>query len=635
MNHSIFGLALRLGCIFLCLAPVCRAGDTKFTNTVLLPGGIPLHMVWVQAGVFFMGSTASEQDAYPDEMPQRPVSLSHGFWLGTHEVTRAQWTALMGTSPWQGKANVQDDDNAPAVYVSWEGASAFVKRLAELTGREFCLPSEAQWEYACWSGTDTRFSWGDDEAYELIERYAWWRGNALVAGDRHAQAAGLKEPNSWGVYDINGNVFEWCRDWFGPYASGPAVNPEGPQSGELRVNRGGSWATIGGTCRSARRGHDKPDAAYEDLGFRVACTADPEALAVLEAGVPRTLDLFVGGREGVDTYRIPALLSAPDSSLLAFCEARKISIEDASPTDLVMRRSEDGGQTWGPMQTLVRGEGDEAVMNPCAVMDRSTATVLLFCIKAHYSGPDRHRHYLLTSRDSGRTWEKPQDISGIIANYDPSFVFGPGTGIQMENGRLVIPGYSGTFDDATSSGYFSRVLYSDDHGQHWNLGPRVPEFADESQVVELAGGRLMLNMRGDMGKGCRGIALSEDGGASWSRCYWEKSLNECPCQAAFLRARLDDTTNKGCLLFSNPDNHGEKFGVVERDRMTVRLSYDEGVTWPVKRLIHPGPSSYSSLVQLPDGDIGMLYEGGLNHRREWIRFVRFSLQWLTGEPEPH
>jgi sialidase-1 len=221
------------------------------------------------------------------------------------------------------------------------------------------------------------------------------------------------------------------------------------------------------------------------------------------------------------------------------------------------------------------------------------------------------------------------NIADRITNYDDRFNPGPGVGIQMRNGRLVIPGNTGEVNDKTDEEWYSRVLYSDDHGKSWILGPRVPELSDECQAVELANGTLMLNARGNMGKSCRGVAISNNGGQTWSSFRWDRALRECPCQASLIRYSLAGPGNKNRLLFANPDNAGEKFGVVERTRMTVRMSYDEGRTWPVKRLIHAGPSSYSSMVRFPDGDIGLLFEGGEQHRREWIRLVRFSLIWLT------
>jgi sialidase-1 len=555
------------------------------------------------------------------------VKLTRAFALGKCEVTKAQWRAVMGTSPWSGKKNVQEADDSPAVYVSWDDAQAFIAKLNQLTGRTFRLPTEAEWEYACRAGTRTRFYWGDDPGYSEIVQYAWWRGTALITDQKFARSVGLKRPNAWGLCDMSGNVYEWCHDWYGPYAAGQVADPTGPESGSRRVVRGGSWIDIGGCCRSARRGRDAPSSAFEDLGFRLAESAPVPATMV--EGAPEQTDVFVSGTEGVNTYRIPSMIVAPDGSLLVFCEARKESIADASPTDMVLRRSTDGGRTWLPMQVLVHGTGKDAIMNPCPVIDRTDNKILLFCINAHIVRENHHKHLLLTSADNGQTWSAPVDVAPHIERYDDTFVSGPGVGIQTKTGRLVIPGYWGEFDEDTKTGYYSGVLVSDDHGATWKFGGRVTECSDESQVVELRDGTLILNMRGDMGKSCRGVATSEDGGETWSPVFWDRQLNECPCQASILRYGLAEQDGKDRLLFANPDNSGEKFGVVERTRMTVRLSEDEGKTWPIKKLIHAGPSSYSALVRLPDGDIGIVFEGGTQHRREWIRFVRFSLAWLT------
>jgi sialidase-1 len=339
--------------------------------------------------------------------------------------------------------------------------------------------------------------------------------------------------------------------------------------------------------------------------------------------------VFVAGADGVDTYRIPSIIVASDGSLLVFAEARKVSIADASPTDMVLRRSMDGGRTWQPMQTLVAGTGAEALMNPCPVIDRSRGTIILFCINANKHGENHHGHMILRSSDNGKTWSHPVDIAPMIRRYENTFVSGPGIGIQLKNGRLVIPGYAGDFDENTKSGFYSRALFSDDHGATWTLGARTAEFSDESQAIELKDGTLMLNMRGDMGTGCRGVAKSLDGGETWAEFGWDRALNECPCQASIVRYGFAEKDGKDRILFSNPDNYGETFGRVDRAKMTVRMSYDEGKTWPVKKLIHAGPSSYSVLARLPDGDIGIVYEGGEKHRREWIRFARFSIEWLT------
>jgi len=347
---------------------------------------------------------------------------------------------------------------------------------------------------------------------------------------------------------------------------------------------------------------------------------------------PTSSNVLVAGQDGVHTYRIPAIVVAPSTALLVFCEARRESIRDASPTDLVLKRSLDSGATWLPLQTLVHGQDTDAVMNPVAVVDQETHTIFLCCCNTNRGARGEHRRQLLlSSRDDGLTWSTAKDMGDRIAAYNDTFVPGPGCGIQTKSGRLIVPGYTSpeTIDAAGEKGFRSRVLYSDDHGLNWRLGQPVSTDTNESQVVELADGRLMLNMRQGTGQSCRAVALSADGGESWAPVTWDRALNECPCQASIVRYSQAEPGGASRILFANPDNAGKRYGVVERNRMTVRISHDEAQTWPVKKLIHAGPSSYSGLVRLANGDVGLVFEGGETHRREWIRFYRLPLAWLT------
>jgi sialidase-1 len=303
---------------------------------------------------------------------------------------------------------------------------------------------------------------------------------------------------------------------------------------------------------------------------------------------------------------------------------------------MVLKRSLDEGATWLPLQTLVKGEDADAIMNPVAVVDQATRTVFLVCCNANRRARGEHRrHLLLSSSDDGETWTEAQDIGPRIAAYDDTFVPGPGVGIQTRSGRLVIPGYTSpeTIDEQGETGFRSCVIYSDDHGQTWRLGRPVSADTNESQVIELADGRLMLNMRQGAGQCCRAVAASADGGESWGPVHWDRALNECPCQASMVRHSDADRYGRSIILFANPDNAGERYGVVERSRMTVRVSHDEAQTWPVKILVHAGPSSYSGLVRLASGDAGLVFEGGETHRREWIRFCRLPLSWLSGRQD--
>ncbi|MCE1197528.1 MAG: SUMF1/EgtB/PvdO family nonheme iron enzyme [Marinilabiliales bacterium] len=600
-----------------------QAGENK---VIRLSQTEALELVKIRPGTFMMGMRPGDLDGYPNkELPRHPVSLTKSFWMGKFEVTQAQWLAVMGTSPWSGKQYVRESGKFPAVYISWSEAEQFVRRLSDKTGLPFRLPTEAEWEYACRAGTVTRFYWGDDPNYTEIGEHAWWRGNACVKEENYAHEVGHFPPNPWGLFDMSGNASEWCSDWHSFYPDSAVTNPTGPQKADHRVLRGGSWSSLGGHCRSSRRHHELPEMARGDFGLRVLLD---EPVQTDETAFS-SMNLFTAGEEGVNTYRIPSLLLAPDNTLLAFCEARKQSVSDASPTDLVLRRSTDGGKHWLPTQVLVRGQGNEALMNPCPVVDRSNHRILLFCMNANKFGPNLNQLLLLTSDDNGQSWTTPMEIGKASSGWDLSFVSGPGVGIQLKSGRLLIPGYMGHPDEELEENSRSCAIYSDDHGKSWKMGHPVDQFSDESQAVELKDGSVMLNMRGNMGMSCRGVAISRNGGESWQPVRWDHTLNECPCQASIVRYGTSGGDGKQRILFANPDNSGEKFGILDRTRMTVRMSYDEGKSWPVRKLIHAGPSSYSTMVRLSDGTIAMLFEGGEHHRREWIRFVRFTLDWLT------
>ena len=244
------------------------------TETVMLPGDVPLEMLWIPGGTFQMGRYAGEQFSSTLEDPQHSVTLG-GYWMAKYELTKRQWTAVMGTTPWAGQSYVLADLDSPAVYVSWNNAQSFLSALNSHTGKTFRLPSEAQWEYACRGGTQTRFYWGDDPTYTALGDNAWHYDNTHGAGQQYAHVVGGKAPNAFGLYDMSGNVWEWCEDdWHADYTGAPTGGQAWVDSprGSYRMMRGGSWNYWGSDCRSANRGADIPDSPYNDRGFRIART---------------------------------------------------------------------------------------------------------------------------------------------------------------------------------------------------------------------------------------------------------------------------------------------------------------------------------------------------------------------------
>ena len=245
-----------------------RSSEIRNENSV------GIKMVWLPAVNFTMGSPLDEKDRDTNE-GQVEVKLTEGFWLGQTEITQSQWTQLMGTSPWQGKSNVREGKNFAASFISWEDANSFVEKLnskEQGSGSlpndwKYSLPTEAQWEYACRGGMKSAFSFGDDPSE--FGFYGWSAENAFEKGESFSHKVGKKRPNEFGLHDMHGNVWEWCKDNFVAKLSG-GTNPIINNGGPLRVSRGGGWNFATKCCRSASRLSDASDSRFNNLGFRIA-----------------------------------------------------------------------------------------------------------------------------------------------------------------------------------------------------------------------------------------------------------------------------------------------------------------------------------------------------------------------------
>lgn len=334
------------------------------------------------------------------------------------------------------------------------------------------------------------------------------------------------------------------------------------------------------------------------------------------------VDVFVSGQDGYHTCRIPAAVVTPKGTVLAFCEGRKKSGSDTGDIDLVLRRSTDGGATWGPLQ-VVWDDGPNTCGNPCPVVDRETGVVWL--VMTHNLGLDHESRiiggtaqgtrtvWVTHSADEGATWSAPQEITKSAKKPEWTwYASGPGVGIQMKNGRLVIP--CDHVEAVTKRGG-SHVIWSADHGATWTLGGSVDGGVNECQVVERRDGSLLLNMR-NWGTASheRAVATSADGGATWSAAGHDAALVEPVCQASLIRQSWEPSR----ILFSNPADPKKRI------RMTVRRSQDEGATWTVVRELGAGPAAYSCLAIFPDGGAACLYETGAKSPYEKIVFTRIS-----------
>jgi len=358
-------------------------------------------------------------------------------------------------------------------------------------------------------------------------------------------------------------------------------------------------------------------------------------------GLYEQTELFVSGQENYLSYRIPALICTKNGTVLAFSEGRKEVGQDGGPTDIVLKRSPgnaskwtppempiNGGRSrhntmiWLPEQVVFRSRNGEAWMNPVPVIDQTNGTI--FVVANFYSQPYKDANapiWLVKSTDEGANWSDPVEITTGTGKHE----IGPGAGIQLLSGRLVVQVYDG-------------IIYSDDHGRTWKQGGTAPGDWNETQVVELLDGSLLFSRRKSPN---RVFLYSKDVGQTWSQPVPQPELPDPDCQGSMIRfTREDQGYTKNRLLFANPVSGAIAAGSVESDprgrfNITVRMSYDEGKTWPVERRILTGPGAYSSMTVFPDGSVGILFETGMqfgdyvDHYSKEV-FARFTVDWLAG-----
>jgi sialidase-1 len=382
-------------------------------------------------------------------------------------------------------------------------------------------------------------------------------------------------------------------------------------------------------------------------------------------------DLFEAGKDGYALYRIPGIVVTTKGTVLAYCEARRTGKSDWDTIDIMLRRSTDGGRTFGERQKIadvpgpktknpvalaqkLANPGDVTYNNAVAFVDRKLSTGgksvvhFLYCL-------EYMRCFYTRSDDDGVTFTKPIEITaafeGFRSKYDwRVLATGPAHGIQLRSGRLVVPVWIST----GTGGHAHRpsvaaTIYSDDHGQTWHAGeiagPNTPEqvIPNETVIVELADGRVMLNMRSESKAHRRLVTTSPDGATQWETPHFDDALLEPICMASIVRLTTADAGGKNRILFANPHNLARADGKEEagksRDRknISIKLSYDEGQTWPVNKVLDPGYSAYSDLAVLPDGTILCLYERGRDSDSAakkptsyaYLTLARFNLEWLT------
>lgn len=360
---------------------------------------------------------------------------------------------------------------------------------------------------------------------------------------------------------------------------------------------------------------------------------------------PEKSDVFPAGFKGIARYRIPGIVVTAKGTILAYCEARKNDSKDWGEIEIHLRRSTDGGKTWqepvhiahkgtrlegNPHKKDEAGAGEQTVNNPVAIVDRETGAIeMLYCI--NYA-----RCLSMRSTDDGVTWSPPVDITATFEpfrkHYDWKVIAtGPGHGIQTKSGRLVVPVWIAFGKEGDHGPSAAATIYSDDHGRSWEAGdlclPNEGEHKNpnETMITELTDGRILLVNRNTSLASRKLVTSSPDGATGWSKPVFHDQLWEPICMASIV------THPSGVLLFSNPhtlglDKDGQPIpgGRGKRENLCVKLSRDDGKTWPLSKTLDPGPSAYSDLAVLPDGTVLCLYEA-----KSDIVCSRFNLEWLT------
>ena len=338
--------------------------------------------------------------------------------------------------------------------------------------------------------------------------------------------------------------------------------------------------------------------------------------------------LFEAGKDGYFNYRIPSLVVTSRGTVLALCEARKKTGHDWDDVDLALRRSTDHGRTWSKMQ-IIADEGELTINQPCPVFDHQTGTIWLPLCRGRKPGLGNAEVLLMKSTDDGQTWSRPVSIHQTAA--DPSWTFvgtGPGHGIQLKSGRLLIPCW---FDVTPTCGEVqsSCCIYSDDHGVTWKRGePLTRNASDECDIVELEDGTVYLNAR-SRGQKQRAYAFSKDGGQNWSAVKYDPLQPEPSCDGALIRLSDSRRSDKNRVLVACPTNPDT------RAHIRVRMSYDECQTWPIasEPLAHLG--GYSDLAVTGDRQVLCLYETWPSYKefgenRTNLVLAKFNVEWLSG-----
>jgi sulfatase modifying factor 1 len=635
-----------------------------------------MRMVRVDPGTFEMGSDSGDVD----ERPVHPVTLSRPFWMSATEVTNAQYERFDPTHrALRGKRGLSSGDNEAVVFVSWHEATAFCRWLSEVEGQPYRLPTEAEWEYACRAGTTTEYHTGEalPEAYWRAQEFSWDPKPVDLT-------VGRTPPNSWGLYDMHGNVEEWCLDWYGPYPDEAETDPAGYADGLFKVTRGGSHNTDLQFLRSANRLGTLPEDRHWLIGFRVV-QAEPlrgrprtdrplrrwqqhvaqqsfDWAAQSAGDAPRFLPPLpfvrpprpASGSPFYPHNHCPSITWCDNGDLLA-CWFSTVS-ERGREMTILASRLRAGADEWDPSSEFLKAP--DRNMTGSSLFNDGAGTLYHFNGLEAGGGWANLALAMRTSRDNGATWSRPRLIQ---PEHQPRNQVIDGT-IMTHDDTLIQP------CDAVHGGNGGTAIHlSRDGGATWTdpgAGTSTPRFVAGGKgatiagihagVVELGDGRLLAFGRGDSIRGQIGpghniadrmpMSMSQDMGQSWT--YGASPFPPIAGGQRLVLMRL----REGPLFFASftgPVDHDEGMDFADAEGRTYRgfglyaaLSYDDGDSWPARKLLTPGeeeyataghtrtfhadathaePRGYLAATQTPDGVIHLI-SSGLHYR--------LNLAWL-------
>ncbi|MGC9523445.1 MAG: SUMF1/EgtB/PvdO family nonheme iron enzyme [Anaerolineae bacterium] len=626
----------------------------------------------IEPGSFQMGSAANDYD----ERPVHEVTLSSPFLMAATPVTNAQYERFDPSHRrLRGKRGLSTGDDEAVIFVSWHDAVAFCEWLSAREGRPYRLPTEAEWEYACRAGTSTPYSTGDTlpAVYHRAQGFSWDPEPVDLT-------VGRTPANAWGLHDMHGLVEEWCGDWYGPYPEGPQIDPVGCARGLCKVTRGGSHNTDLAYLRSANRSGTFPEDQHWLIGFRVVQAGTPDGEPLEDPPVKlwqkqvQQADYPWRARDDGDTpfFRAPIPFVHPplegtgdpfyphnhcpsitwcDNGDLLACWFSTIS-ERGREMTILASRLRAGAEAWEPSSEFFKAP--DRNMTGSSLFNDGAGTLYHFNGLEAGGGWANLALVLRTSTDNGATWSRPRLINPEHQRRNQVI---DGT-LMTGDGVLIQP------CDAVWGGNGGTAIHlSRDGGATWvdpGAGTPPPEFVEGGQggaiagihagVVELADGRLLAYGRGDDIHERMPQSISEDLGGTWT--YSASSfppisggqrlvlmrLREGPLFFASFTGPVDD--DPGMLFCDEEGNAFRGYGLF------AALSFDEGGTWPVRRLLtrgegdyatwghtrqfhadatHAEPRGYLAATQPPDGTIHLI-SSGLHYR--------LNLAWLVGAKAP-